>query len=67
MAVIQRFRSLPPQERNIYKLGRRLGLFHRLDNLGNAGLRPQVEGVMARLGEDGVSDDLLFGLMARYI
>jgi hypothetical protein len=30
-------------------------------------LREQVNGVMRQLGEDGVTDDLLYGLMERYI
>jgi histone acetyltransferase (RNA polymerase elongator complex component) len=67
LAVIERFLSLSPEERDIYKLGRRIGLFNRLDDLTDVNLRGQVEGVSARLGEDGVSDDLLFGLMERYI
>jgi biotin synthase-like enzyme len=67
LAVIERFLSLSPEERDIYKLGRRIGLFNRLDDLTDVNLRGQVEGVSARLGEDGVSDDLLFGLMERYV
>jgi biotin synthase-like enzyme len=67
LAVIERFQALPPEEKDIYKLGRRLGLFSRLDDLEDANLRLQVESVMARLGEDGASDELLFSLMERYI
>ena len=67
LSVIERFQSLSPDERDIYKLGRRLGLFNRLDDLTDANLRAQVESIMARLGEDGVSDELLFGLMERYV
>jgi radical SAM superfamily enzyme YgiQ (UPF0313 family) len=67
LVVIQRFQSLSAEERDTYKLGRRLGLFSRLDDLADASLRTQVEGVLSRLGEDGVSDDLLFGLMERYV
>ena len=67
LAVIERFRLLSPEERDIYKLGRRIGLFNRLDDLTDANLRVQVESVMARLGDDGVSDELLFSLMERYV
>jgi biotin synthase-like enzyme len=67
LALIERFQLLPPEERDIYKLGRRLGIISRLDDLEDANLRMQVESVMARLGENGVSDELLFGLMERYI
>ena len=67
LAVIERFQSLSPEEKDIYKLGRRLGLVNRLEDLTDVNLRKQVEGVMARLGEEGVSDELLYGLMERYI
>ena len=67
LKVIEHFQSLSPEERAIYKLGRRVGLFNRLDDITDVNLRAQVEGVMARLDEDGVSDDLLFGLMERYV
>lgn len=67
LAVIKRFQSLPSQEKDIYKLGRRLGIINSLDDITNINLRAQVEGVMLRLGEDDVSDELLFGLMERYV
>jgi radical SAM superfamily enzyme len=67
LAVIGRFQSLPPQEKDIYKLGRRLGIINSLDDITDINLRAQVEGVMARLGEEGVSDNLLFSLMERYV
>jgi hypothetical protein len=67
LAIIDRFQSLQPQEKDIYKLGRRLGIINSLDDIANVNLRTQVDGVMARLGEDGVSDELLFGLMERYV
>ena len=67
LAVIGRFQSLSPEERDVYQLGRRLGLFNRLGDLTGTGLRQRVEDVMARLGKDGVTDELLFGLMERYI
>jgi len=67
LKVIERFQALSPEERDIYKLGRRLGLINRLDEIADVNLRAQVESVMARLGENGVSDELLFGLMERYV
>ena len=67
LAVIERFQSLPPQERDIYKLGRRLGIINSLDEITNVNLRLQVENVMVRLGEGGVIDELLFSLMERYV
>jgi hypothetical protein len=67
LAVISRFQALPPDERAHFKLGRRLGIYNRLDDLDDARLHEGVGQVMARLGQDGVSDELLFNLMERYI
>lgn len=67
LAVIQRFQALSLEENENYKLGRRLGLYNRLDDLNDIMLREQVNGVINRLGKDGVTDDLLYSLMERYI
>jgi hypothetical protein len=69
LAVITRFQSLPARERDNYKLGRRLGLYSSLDDLNNADLHGQVDRMITRLGENGqgVSDELLYNLMERYI
>jgi radical SAM superfamily enzyme YgiQ (UPF0313 family) len=67
LAVIRRFQSLAPEERENFKLGRRLGIYSHLDDLNDDSLRRQVEGVRRRLGDEGVTDELLFGLMERYI
>jgi histone acetyltransferase (RNA polymerase elongator complex component) len=69
LAVIERFRALPPEERDIYKLGRRLGLFNSLDDLGDAALREEVARVMAGIDKSrpGTLDDALFNLMERYV
>lgn len=67
LAVISRFQALPPEDRVNFKLGRRLGVYNRLDDLDNTHLRDEVDRVMGRLGQDGVSDELLFNLMERYI
>lgn len=67
LAVISRFQELPPEDRVNFKLGRRLGVYNRLDDLDNTHLRDEVDRVMGRLGQDGVSDELLFNLMERYI
>jgi histone acetyltransferase (RNA polymerase elongator complex component) len=69
LAVIERFRALPPEERDLYKLGRRLGLFNSLDDLGDAALREEVARVMAGIDKSrpGTLDDALFNLMERYV
>ena len=67
LAVIQRFQDLPQEEKDNFKLGRRLGIYNWLDDLDDMMLRKQVNSVKLRLGDEGISDDLLFGLMERYI
>ncbi len=69
LAVISRFQALPPEERANFKLGRRLGIYNRLDDLNDARRHEEVRRVMDRLGGDGdgVSDELIFSLMERYI
>jgi hypothetical protein len=69
LAVINRFQSFNPDERDNFKLGRRLGMYNSLDDLDNPALHEEVSGAIKRLrGEGGgVSDDLLFSLMERYV
>jgi hypothetical protein len=67
--VIRRFQSLTPEERDNFKLGRRLGIYSRLDDLNDALRHEEVEQAIDRLAPDGngVSDELIFSLMGRYI
>ena len=67
LAVIRRFQDLAPADRDNYKLGRRLAIYSRLDDLNDIMLREQVDSVERRLGKDEVTDDLLYELMQRYI
>jgi histone acetyltransferase (RNA polymerase elongator complex component) len=66
LAVIGRFQALPPDERNIYKLGRRLGIFNSLDDLKDAYRRGEVARVLEQVDE-GTLDEVLFNLMERYV
>lgn len=69
LGVISRFQAMPPEERNIYKLGRRLGIYNWLEELEDAGRRAEVVRVMEQVtGQDDVSlDEVLYKLMERYI
>jgi radical SAM superfamily enzyme YgiQ (UPF0313 family) len=69
LALIKRFQSLIPEERDIYKLGRRLGLYNHLDDLDDLTLRSDVKKMMGKIGENGENtlDDILFNLMERYV
>jgi len=56
LAVIDRYLNLPAPERLLYQLGRRLGQFHTLDDLGDPVQRGRVEAirdqVTAQFGDD---------------
>ena len=69
LGIIARFQSLPPEERDNYKLGRRLADYNHLDDISNPALHAEVERVMAQVREEpGVDlDEVLFRLMERYI
>jgi len=69
LAVISRFQALPPEERTNFKLGRRLGIYSRLDDLNDARRHEEVRKVIDQLGKDGNGDidEVIFSLMARYI
>jgi molybdenum cofactor biosynthesis enzyme MoaA len=57
LAVIDRFLSLPPGERMLFRLGRRLGLFQCLDSLNDPERRPRVEEIRDRIAAE-FGDDL---------
>ena len=69
LAVIERFQSLPPEERDIYKLGRRPGFYSKLDELGDSMRREEVKQVLGKIdrSDDSTFDEILFNLMERYV
>ena len=44
LAVIHRFLAMDPEEQMLYQIGRRTGLFRRLDDCRDPGLRRQAQG-----------------------
>ena len=66
--VIHRFLALPPAEQLLFQLGRRLGLFVRLDDLQLPERRRRAEAAVARyaVNEENI-DALLDELMKRFI
>jgi histone acetyltransferase (RNA polymerase elongator complex component) len=64
--VIQRFQALSPELRDIYKLGRRLGIYNKLEEIDDPTRLRNVEQVMTQIGA-GKFDDVLSKLMERYI
>jgi histone acetyltransferase (RNA polymerase elongator complex component) len=69
LAVIGRFQKLSPEERDIYKLGRRLGLYNSLDNLDDAARHKEVARVLTEIdrSQPDTFDKILFNLMERYV
>jgi hypothetical protein len=66
LSIIARFQGLPRDERDNYKLGRRLGIYNKLDELNDAPRRGEVARVMDRVIE-GTLDEVLFNLMETYV
>ncbi len=69
LAVISRFQALSQDDRDNYKLGRRLGLYERLDDLSDTARYGEVARIVTRIDKSKPDefDNLLFSLMERYI
>jgi len=68
LAVIDRFQSLSAEERQNFRLGRRIGIYASLDDLGDPGKHGLVEQAVAKLAKDGrVDEEITYSLMERFI
>ncbi len=69
LAIIARFQALSPSERANFRVGRRLGIYNQLDDLGDMSRYQEVEQVLARLSRDGgeVDEETIYSLMERFI
>ncbi len=68
LAVIDRFQSLSDEERQNFRLGRRIGIYASLDDLGDPGKHGLVEQAVAKVAKDGkVDEEILYSLMERFI
>jgi radical SAM superfamily enzyme YgiQ (UPF0313 family) len=47
LATIDRYFALPEEDRYVYRVGRRMGVYHRLDDLNDTGVYRKVQGVLA--------------------
>ena len=64
LAVIRRFLAMDPEEQTLYQIGRRTGLFRRLDDCRDPGLRRQAQGFVEKWmvtpeNVDAVCDELI--------
>jgi len=68
LAVIDRFQSLPAEERQNFRVGRRMGIYERLDDLKDTGKHEIVAQAIARVAKDGqVDEEIMYSLMERFI
>jgi hypothetical protein len=68
LAVIDRFQSLSAEERQNFRLGRRIGIYAALDDLNDPGKHGLVEQAVAKVAKDGkVDEELIYSLMERFI
>jgi radical SAM superfamily enzyme YgiQ (UPF0313 family) len=65
---LRAFLDMPPRQRMLYQVGRRLGLFGRLQDLGNPELVRQVEDTCRHYGiSPENADEVIDALMRRFI
>jgi hypothetical protein len=69
LACIARFQALSPEERTIFKLGRRLGMYSELDDLDDLQKQNVVEHLSQRLmrRHEKIDDKTIYTLMERFI
>ncbi len=66
--ICKRFLALPPEEQMLYQIGRRVGLFARLDDLQDQFRRLRVKETCTRLGITPENVDSVIGeMMKRFI
>jgi hypothetical protein len=69
LAAIARFQSLSPEEKQNFRLGRRLGIYERLDELNNSSRHDSVERAIKKLSQNGnpVDEETIYSLMERFV
>ena len=66
--VINRYLSLPSEERLIYRLGRRSGHYNGLDDLSHPGKRASMERLLQQIQRSGKDvEDVIFNLKQGYL
>ncbi len=69
LAAIDKFQSLSAEERQNFRLGRRIAIYASLDDLDDTGKHSLVEHAVEKLSPDGgqVDEETLYTLMERFI
>jgi len=69
LAVINRFQSLSAEERHNFRVGRRVGIYERLDDMDDQRKHNVAEHAIKKLSDNGdrVDEETIYGLMERFI
>jgi hypothetical protein len=68
LEIIDRFQSLSDEERQNFRLGRRMGIYAALDDLADPGKHGLVEQAVAKVAKEGkVDEEIMYSLMERFI
>ncbi|MDD5039067.1 MAG: hypothetical protein PHN78_07100, partial [Dehalococcoidales bacterium] len=69
LAIIDRFQALPPEERTNFRIGRRLGVYRLLDDLGDSRKYEAVDRVIRKLSHDShqIDESEIYRLMEGFI
>lgn len=69
LGVIDRYLSLPVKQRSLFRLGRRMGMLKRLDDLSENSLRYRLEEILDRIEREkkGGLDEVVSELMESFI
>jgi len=68
LAVIDRFQALSAEERQNFRLGRRIGIYTSLDDLKDNSKHSLVAQAAAKVAKDGkVDEEIMYSLMERFI
>ena len=67
LAVIDRFLALPEREKQIFILGKRLGMYHLLADLQNSERHFQVEEMLNKLAREGQFEEVITYLKGQLV
>lgn len=68
LGIIDAFLDMSPQDKMVYQIGRRIGLFHGISDMKNLGMRQQAEELCTRFGvTPDTVDGAITELMKRFI
>lgn len=69
LAIIDKFQALSPEERANFRIGRRVGIYNKLDDLTDIRRHELVEQAMRKLSQDGseIDEKIIYSLMEGFI